>query len=88
MFEWDDDNTRHIWRHRVQPFEAEEAMTDSDQWPLEASRVDDEDREAILGLTASGRMLVVVYTMRGDAYRVVTARSASRQEAGLYWRRR
>ena len=77
-----------VRRHRVRPVEAEEAMADASQWPLEASHLAEEDREAILGLTVAGRVLVVVYTVRGDAYRVVTTRSATRQEARLYRRRR
>jgi len=86
-FEWDEANTRHIWRHRVRPHETEEAMLDSSQWPLAAERVGEEEREAVVGATAGGRLLVVIYTMRGERYRVVTARHATPQEARLYWRR-
>ncbi len=37
-----------------------------------------------LGMGNSGLLLVVVYTMRGDAVRLISARRATRKEAKAY----
>jgi hypothetical protein len=37
-----------------------------------------------LGIGNSGLILIVVYTMRGDAVRLISARRATRQEAKAY----
>lgn len=44
----------------------------------------DEERFVTIGLDGFGRVLVVVYTLRGDAIRVISARKASRQERQQY----
>jgi uncharacterized DUF497 family protein len=35
---------------------------------------------------AEGRMLIVVYTLRGERIRIVSARKASKREQDTYWR--
>ena len=40
-----------------------------------------------LGLDALGRVLVVVYTYRGDTLRIISARKAIRNEVRTYERR-
>ena len=62
-------------------------MHDPSQWPLEADTAGEEAYEAVIGITVAGRLLVVVYTPRGDGYRVASARNATLHEARLYWRR-
>jgi uncharacterized DUF497 family protein len=42
---------------------------------------DDEDREILLGHSNQGRLLLVVYTVRGDTIRIISARRATRKEA-------
>ena len=44
----------------------------------------DEERFIALGMGNSGLLLVVVYTMRGDAVRLISARRATRQEKKVY----
>ena len=63
-------------------------MLDPDAVPLPARRVSGERREAVGGRSAAGRLLTVVYTERGDRYRIVTARGASWREGHLYWNQR
>lgn len=46
-----------------------------------------EDRFTTLGIVA-GIELVVVYTMRAGAIRIITAREAARHEIFRYWRNR
>lgn len=44
----------------------------------------DEERFVTIGVDAFGRVLVVVYTMRDDEIRIVSARKATRQERQQY----
>jgi hypothetical protein len=44
----------------------------------------DEERLVTLGMDALGRLLVVVYTFRGDAIRLISARPATRPEQRQY----
>jgi uncharacterized protein len=44
----------------------------------------DEERFITIGLDALGRVLVVVYTYRGQNIRLISARSATRQERRQY----
>lgn len=76
-FIWDQENISHIARHDVSPREAEEAML-SDSLLLDQQSVDGEERFVEIGFTHAARFLIVVYTLRGDAVRVVTAYSAPR----------
>lgn len=45
---------------------------------------DNEDHEILIGHSNHGRLLVVVYTVGGDAIRIISARRASRKEAENY----
>ena len=51
---------------------------------LELLDATDEERFIAVGMGNSGLLLVVVYTMRGDAVRLISARRATRQEAKAY----
>jgi uncharacterized protein len=48
----------------------------------------DEERFVALGLGSMGRILVVVYTQRGERVRIISARKATRQERTQYETRR
>lgn len=43
-----------------------------------------EERWIILGRSHAGKLLVVVFTERGDSIRIISARSASRKEKHAY----
>jgi uncharacterized DUF497 family protein len=86
LFDWDDANIDHIARHHVRPEEAEEALTDQRRLGAPAYNVDDERRRAILGATADGRLLFVVFTIRRGLLRVVAARDATRAQRRRYKR--
>ena len=73
MFDWDDANLNHIRRHGVEPTECEQALSDARQVPLPGRTPGGEPRGSIIGRTAGGRLLVVIYTMRASRFRVVTA---------------
>jgi uncharacterized DUF497 family protein len=44
----------------------------------------DEARSVTIGIAASGRLLIVVHTDRGDATRLISAREATRAERRAY----
>jgi uncharacterized DUF497 family protein len=87
-FEWDEINRGHLARHRVAPREAESAVLDNNAMLLELQFEAGEERTKALGMTASGRILAVVFTLRGDVIRPVTAYSAPRRLQKLYMERR
>ena len=43
-----------------------------------------EHRYYAIGILPSGRIIKVNYTMRGDAYRLITARTATKEEKRQY----
>lgn len=78
-FDWDQANTDHLARHRVEPAETEQVLANN---PLimETSERKGEVRTVCLGRTDAGRALIVVYTKRGGQIRVVTAYPAKRKK--------
>jgi len=88
-FEWDEANADHIWdEHRVSVGEAEEAFDDPGFQLDSRNRTEGESRVRALGKAWGGRILYIVFTMRGTRIRVVTARDASEDEKRRYRRRR
>ncbi|MBX3280424.1 MAG: BrnT family toxin, partial [Acidobacteria bacterium] len=51
---------------------------------VDAGVIEDEQREAIIGLTVDWRLLFVVYVMRQDSVRIVSARPATEKERREY----
>ena len=85
-FEWDEANMLKNWeKHEVSPFECEQVFFNR---PLVAhhseGRIEEEERYYVLGKTDAGRMLFLVFTMRGDRIRVISARPMSRGERKVY----
>jgi len=86
-FQWDAANTGWLWRrHRVRPRHAEQAFLDPDSLPVDASNLDSELRQAVIGMAEGPRLLHLVWTERGDAIRILHARNATEHEAELYFR--
>jgi uncharacterized DUF497 family protein len=71
-------------KHNVSFTHAEQALRD----PFAVTIVDpdsyQEQRFITLGMDALGRILVVIHTPRGERIRLISARKASRGEAGHY----
>lgn len=85
-FEWDEEKRALNFRkHRIrfeiaiQAFEDDLAIPFSDP---EHSTVD-EPRFALLGMCESG-LVFVSFTMRGENYRIITARKASKRMHKIY----
>ncbi len=85
-FDWDRANTLKNWeKHQVSPFECEQIFFNR---PLvvhvSEDRSSEEERFYCLGQTDARRMLFLVFTMRDDQVRVISARPMSRKERKVY----
>lgn len=77
-FDWDFANLEHIARHRVEPEEAEEAVTDPAALETPAHRGPlGQRRYGVIGATEAGRVLAIFYEFRRERLRVVTVRDAT-----------
>lgn len=81
-FEWDAGNAEKNWiRHRVSPSECEQAFFNR---PLvveeDTLHSEDEPRFYALGQTDGSRYLFLVYTLRGQLIRVISARDMTPKE--------
>jgi hypothetical protein len=85
-FQWDDGNSRKNWyKHQVSNTETEEVFFNR---PIRVAqsygRSLEEERFAALGQTSEGRLLTVVFTIRDDQIRVISARPMGRRERRMY----
>ncbi|MEQ1801903.1 MAG: BrnT family toxin [Gammaproteobacteria bacterium] len=86
IFEWDPTKALHNERkHGVSFDEAKTAFADASSLTIhDPEHSDAEDRYVLLGMSAAGRLLVVVHVERGDNIRLISARTADRREAAKY----
>jgi len=85
-FEWDAGNAEKNWElHQVSKAECEQVFFNR---PIRVApdekHSEQEPRRAVLGQTNAGRLLSVVFTIRGALVRVISARDMSRNERRLY----
>ena len=85
-FEWDAGNAdKNLEHHQVSDGECEQVFF---QRPIliapDMMHSGDEPRYAALGQTAAGRRLPIVFTIRGESIRVISARPMSRRERRVY----
>ena len=86
-FEWDEGNEQKNWiKHNVSAREAEEPFLTKEQLILEDIRHSTqlEARYILIGKSKQGRMLFIVYTIREEKIRIISARDADRKEVVLY----
>jgi uncharacterized DUF497 family protein len=85
-FEWDKWNGPKIWeKHAVSQAECEQVFFNE---PLVVARdlkhSEEEKRYYVLGVTGKARELFLVFTMRKNHIRVITARDMNRKERKVY----
>jgi uncharacterized DUF497 family protein len=86
-FEWDKGNLEKNWKsHSVLPLESEQIFFNE---PLivahdEKHSSEKETRFAALGMTDAGRLLFIIFTIRKNLIRVISARDMSRNERKVY----
>jgi uncharacterized protein len=85
-FEWDAGNSDKNWhRHDVRQAEAEQALLNTPVVvALDLKHSRSERRFIALGGTDAGRMLTIVFTVRGTRIRVISARAMSKAERTVY----
>ena len=83
-YQWDVNKSEaNLKKHRVDfadavtVFSDDFALTIPDDYP-------DEERFVTIGMDALGRILVVIYTWRGDSIRIISARKATNRERKQY----
>ena len=85
-FEWDDEKARRNLRKHGVSFEEAQTVFDDEL----ATIRDDEDhsalenREIIAGRAETGRLLLVSFTTRGEALRIINARELTKSERKAY----
>ena len=83
--EWDANKaSSNLTKHGVDFADAASVLLDDMAVTIEDHSVDEENRFVTLGKDALGRLLVVVYTWRGDSLRLISARPATSRERGRY----
>ncbi len=87
-FEWDDGNRDKNWRkHRVTDSECEQLFFNELLIALEdVAHSRSEPRLYALGQSDAGRLLFVVFAIRDELVRVISARDMTRQETRRYQR--
>ena len=84
VYQWSRDKAAaNLRKHGVDFADAVSVFSDDLAITIPDERFE-EDRFVTIGLDAFGRVLVVVYTLRGDEIRVISARKATRQEHRQY----
>ena len=85
-FDWDSGNTDKNWsKHRVHSSECEEVFFNEPYYVTEdAGHSKTEQRFYLLGVTNAGRRLFVVFIIRNNRIRVISARDMSRKERNVY----
>jgi uncharacterized DUF497 family protein len=83
VVEWDAGKARlNARKHGVEFADAVSALEDERALTERDLFSDEEERWVTLGLDAFGRVLVVVYTWRGESLRLISARNATKVNAG------
>ena len=85
-YQWDRNKAKsNLQKHDVDFADAATVFSDDFALTIEDDNPD-EDRFITIGMDALGRVLVVVYTYRGDTIRIISARKATRNEVRTYER--
>lgn len=82
QFEWDSHKfDSNVQKHGISLDTACEAFFDPFLQSVVMEEVDEEFREAIIGMTVSWKLLYVVYTIRKeDKFRIISARPVTKSE--------
>lgn len=84
-FDWDKHNERHLAKHDISRSEAEDVLS-GDHILLQYQTESDEERWVAVGATRTGRILSIVFAVRGDTVRPITGWVADKETADMYTR--
>ncbi len=82
-FDWDGRNERHLAKHDISRSDAEDVLS-GNHVLLEYQMEGNEQRWVAVGATRTGRILNIVFAVRGDAVRPITGWVADNETARLY----
>jgi uncharacterized DUF497 family protein len=74
----------NVRKHDVSFADAVSSLEDERALTIQDPFSDEEERWVTMGLDALGRLLVVVYTWRGENVRLISARKATARERRRY----
>jgi uncharacterized protein len=87
-FQWDANKARaNAQKHGVRFADAIGIFDDPYAITIDDLNNKGEQRFAAIGLDLHGRIIVVVYTYRGENIRLISARKATKKEVRIYERR-
>ena len=88
-YQWDPDKAQaNNNKHNVDFADAVGVFEDAWALTIEEQYINDEQRFVTLGMDFLGRVLIVVYTYRGDDIRLISARRATKRQRKTYEQRR
>lgn len=85
-FEWDKGNIdKNYQKHGINPNEAEESFLDERAIILkDIKHSKKEKRYSLIGKTNTKKILFIVFTLRKDKIRIISARKANKRERSNY----
>ena len=84
LYEWDSVKAKsNYMKHAVHFADAVSVFDDNTALTIEDDH-SGEDRYVTIGMDAFGRVLVVVFTWRGETIRIISARKATKRERRQY----
>jgi uncharacterized protein len=84
-FQWNLDKAEsNLKKHKISFAAACEVFLDLDFLVLNVDYVDGEERERIIGLTSNWQLLCVVYVLKEEIVRIISARPATLKERRFY----
>lgn len=85
-FEWDEGNIDKSYKkHGITPNEAEEVFVDKNVGiERDIKHQEAEERYIAIGMTLNAKLLFVVFTIRRNMIRIISARRADKKERRLY----
>ena len=83
-FDWDEHNERHLAKHHITRFDAEDVLA-GNHILLEYQVEGNEQRWIAVGATRANRILSIVFAVRGEAIRPITGWDADQETVDLYF---
>jgi uncharacterized DUF497 family protein len=87
-FIWDRGNdSKNLQKHRITTLEAEQVFLNRDclvPLGIQVAPKPNEPRFGVLGVTLSGKLLAISFTVRSGKIRVISARTMSKNERRMY----
>jgi hypothetical protein len=84
-FDWDPAKARsNFTKHGISFSDVEPAFYDQYAISMPDPGASSEERFILVGMDAIGRVVVVVYTYRGNSIRIISARAATKAERTTY----